>query len=406
MPEEPQDSEQNLWNRVLQAVQQTVPEDSFNTWFRPLSFVGCHDDTFELACPTDYFRSRLNDNFAALLEDILKRVVSPCCRLKISVSQDGTTEEKSVTLRVVRASELKADAETKLWLIERLWSTRAVGFICGPPKSLKTWTALEMAVSVASGTPCFGTFAVPRPGAVLLYAAEDPVGALRLRIESLARSHNLDLEQIDIRVIQADSLRLDRARDREKLAATVDLHRPVLLILDPLVRLHAVDENQAGPMAELLSHIRALQRSSAAAIAITHHARKNNAHLAGQSLRGSSDLYAFVDSLVSLKRRHGRVTLSAEHRSAPSLAPMTLELLTETLSLRIAAQSDTTPEDSLDDSIIKILSESHSASADSIRTIVRVRKQRVLEALRRLSDKGTIRRNGKLYSLAEGSETE
>src|SRR5437870_340514 len=53
------------------------------------------------------------------------------------------------------------------------------------------------------------------------------------------------------------------------------LHRPVLLILDPLVRLHAIDENAAGEIAALLGYLRLLQRKTGAAIALVHHARKN-----------------------------------------------------------------------------------------------------------------------------------
>jgi hypothetical protein len=235
--------------------------------------------------------------------------------------------------------------------------------------------------------------------------------ALRLRLESLAQNHGLTLDRIDIRVIRADSLRLDSPGDREKLAATIDHHRPALLILDPLVRLHSLDENQAGPMAELLGHLRVLQRSSGTSIAIVHHARKNGARSAGQSLRGSSDLYAFVDSLVSLQQRNGHVTLSAEHRSAPGLPPLPLELVAATQkdhapTLRIATSQNDDPAEqvNLTDRIIGFLSESQSAcTADSMRAALQVRKQRVLEALRALLAKGQIQRDGKHYIMANNN---
>jgi len=412
MPEEPQDKQQDLWTRVLQGVQEKVPAHSFDTWFRPIVFAGSRDDAFDLIVPNETFRRGLLNNFSDILDDILSRIVAASCRLKISVQTQDVACAALSALPVVRASELESDAGNKPWLIERLWSIQAVGFVSGPPKSFKTWTVLEMAVSVASGTPCFSAFPVHRSGPVLLYAAEDPMPALRLRLESLARNHGLGLDQVDIRVIRADSLRLDRSGDREKLAATIDLHRPALLILDPLVRLHSLDENQAGPMAELLSHLRALQRSSGTAIAIVHHSRKNGAHSAGQSMRGSSDLYALVDSLVSLQRRHGRVLLSAEHRSAPALAPLPLELvaaaqLDRAPSLRIAKTPDEDPpkQDLLEERIIKLLSESQSVCAtDSMRAALQVRKQRLLEALRNLSAQGVIRRDGNRYTLTANQD--
>jgi RecA-family ATPase len=174
----------------------------------------------------------------------------------------------------VRPSDLRTSAASNApWLIDQLWTAHAVGIIGGAPKSYKTWMALEMAVSVASGSACLASFAVPSPGPVLLYAAEDSESALRLRLESLAQHHGLHLAYLDIRVITADSLRLDRTADQERLEATLMLHRPVLLILDPLVRLHAIDENAAGEIAALLGYLRLLQRKTAAAIALVHLSR-------------------------------------------------------------------------------------------------------------------------------------
>jgi RecA-family ATPase len=225
---------------------------------------------------------------------------------------------------VVRPSDLQTSAASNApWLIDQLWTAHAVGIIGGTPKSYKTWLALEIAVSVASGSACLATYAIPSPGPVLLYAAEDSESALRSRLESLARHHGLDLASLDIRVITADSLRLDRTADQERLEATLLLHRPVLLILDPLVRLHAIDENAAGEIAALLGYLRLLQRKTGAAISLVHHARKNISANggAGYSLRGSSDLYAWVDSFLYLRRHHGQLMLSIEHRSASAPEP-------------------------------------------------------------------------------------
>jgi len=407
MPAEPQDNQQTLWTRVLEAVAEQVSPHTFDTWFRPVVFTSFSDDAVRLTVPNDTFRQGLLDNYGNLLGDILAAITPFPCRLEISPRIEDRVSDGLSLLPVIHISEVESDAGKQPWLIERLWSAHAVGFVSGPPKSFKTWTTLEMAVSVASGTPCFGTFPVHRSGPVLLFAAEDPMPALRSRLESLARNHGLTLDQVDIRVIRADSLRLDRQGDREKLAATVDHHRPAMLILDPLVRLHSLDENQAGPMAELLGHLRVLQRSLGTSIAIIHHSRKNSARSAGQSLRGSSDLYAFVDSLVSLQYRNGRVTLSAEHRSAPGLPPLPLELVAAAQkdrapSLRIATNQndDQAVQVALEDRIIGFLSKSQSApTADSIRAALQVRKQRVLEALRALLAKGEIRREGKNYIL-------
>jgi hypothetical protein len=297
------------------------------------------------------------------------------------------------------------------WLIDQLWTSNAVGILGGAPKSLKTWMALEMAVSVASGSACLATYAVPSPGPVLLYAAEDSESALRLRLESLAQHHALPLAYLDIRVITTETLRLDRTTDQERLEATVQLHRPVLLILDPLVRLHAIDENAAGEIAALLGYLRLLQRKTGAAIALVHHSRKNVSANggAGYSLRGSSDLYAWVDSFLYLRRHHGQLLLSAEHRSAPGAGPLALELANTESGpyLKLAStlhDAELAPRDPLPEQILTLLRQSSQPlTADSLRSTLQVRNQRLVEALRQLVEQRSVVRLSQGYTLAPTS---
>jgi hypothetical protein len=309
---------------------------------------------------------------------------------------------------VVRPCDLRAsEASTTPWLIDQLWTTQAVGIIGGTPKSYKTWMALEMAVAVASGSACLTRFTVPSPGPVLLYAAEDSESALRSRLESLAAHHSLQLTSLDIRVITADSLRLDRSADQDRLEATLTLHQPALLILDPLVRLHAIDENAAGEIAALLGYLRVLQRKTGAAIALVHHARKNVAVNggAGYSLRGSSDLYAWVDSFLYLRRHHGQLLLSAEHRSASGVGPLALELANTDcgpyLRLTSSDNLESAPPDPLPDQILALLGQSSEPrTAESIRSNLQVRNQRLVETLRHLVEQRKIVRLSQGYVLA------
>jgi hypothetical protein len=291
------------------------------------------------------------------------------------------------------------------WLIDQLWTAQAVGIIGGTPKSYKTWMALEMAVAVASGSACLTRFSVPSPGPVLLYAAEDSGSALRSRLESLAAHHSLHLAHLDIRVINADSLRLDRTVDQDRLEATLMLHRPALLILDPLVRLHAIDENAAGEIAALLGYLRLLQRKTGAAIALVHHARKNAAVNggAGYSLRGSSDLYAWVDSFLYLRRHHGQLILSAEHRSASGVGPLALELASAESGPYLqltSTDNESAQPDPLPDQILALLGQSSEPrTAESIRSNLQVRNQRLVETLRHLVEQCKIVRLSQGYVL-------
>jgi hypothetical protein len=117
-----------------------------------------------------------------------------------------------------------------------------------------------------------------------------------------------------------------RAGRPRRLLAEVERLRPRLVVLDPFVRLHRIDENAAAEVAPLLAYLRELQRSLGCAVVLVHHARKGGHARAGQALRGSSELHAWGDSNLYLRRDGERLLLSIEHRAAASSSGIELAL--------------------------------------------------------------------------------
>lgn len=235
-----------------------------------------------------------------------------------------------MTLPTLPAHRLAVHPQARQWLIDALWADEAVGILGGEPKSCKSFLALQMAVSVAGGVPCLGRFAPARTGRVLLYAAEDALHVVRQRLAGIAAAVGRDLADLDIHVITCPSVRLDLATDRDALAETVVALEPTLLVLDPFVRLHRIDENVSGEVAPLLAYLRELQRRFHVAVVLVHHARKGGAKMrAGQALRGSSEFHAWGDSNLYLRRHGDQLILSVEHRAAPAIPAVPLQLTTD-----------------------------------------------------------------------------
>lgn len=231
-------------------------------------------------------------------------------------------------LPVVRVGDIPLTPPTDHWLIRSLWARGAVGIIGGAPKCCKSWLGLDMAVSVASGTPCLDRFAVEAKGPVLVFLAEDAVPSVRARMQAICEHRNLDIARLDVHVITEPVLRLDLKADQRRLAATILRYKPRLLLLDPLVRLHRLDENSASEISGLLGYLRQLQRWAHVAIVLVHHASKKQRSQPGQTLRGSSDLHAFGDSNAYLARRGDHLLLTLEHRAAEPPPPMPIVLKT------------------------------------------------------------------------------
>jgi hypothetical protein len=311
----------------------------------------------------------------------------------MSLRRPGPTD----LLPVVRAADLDEPASDRRWLVDSLWARSGVGIIGGAPKCCKTWLGLDLALSVASTTPCLGRFHVLDPGPVLLYLAEDSPGMVKQRLAALARHRGLDLAGLSLHVITEPCLRLDLDRDQGRLARTLQTIVPRLLLLDPFVRLHRINENDAGEVSGVLAFLRELQRQHDLAVVVAHHTRKNGpaGTQAGQGLRGSSDFHAWTDSALYLRRQRDHLVLSIEHRAASTPDPISIALVTnddEDAHLEIveAHDHDAPPAD-LPDRILDALSAlGGTATRDALRTSLRVRNDRLGPALRELAAARTI----------------
>ena len=198
------------------------------------------------------------------------------------------------------------------------------------------------------------------------------------------------------------TLRLDCKQHQQALQATVAFLRPHLILLDPLVRLHAIDENVAAEVAPLLAYLRSLQRDYATAVALVHHARKGAAHeRGGQALRGSSELHAWGDSNLYLRRSGQQLQLSIEHRAAPGTDRLLLTLKANppALALEVIDQPAAAPtaQPSGLQRIEQILAGEHQPlTQKQVRDAVRMRTSDVSQAL------ATLIANGRVIKSADG----
>jgi hypothetical protein len=323
----------------------------------------------------------------------------------------GSSEDGA--LPVIRAADIVETHDGPRWLVEPLWAKSGVGILGGAPKCCKSWLALEMALAVAGGAPCLGAFEVRDTGTVLLYMAEDAAPVVKARLVGICRHRGLDLGALPVHLITAPALRLDRAHDQARLREAVAMYAPRLLVLDPFVRLHRIDENDAGQVSALLGYLREVQREHDVAVLVVHHARKNGAGgQTGQSLRGSGDFFAWADSLLYMRRHRGRLLLSVEHRGAAAPEPIGLLLAgDDDVHLEIdqpaevvdgAAGAAPDDEPTLDSRVLAALTEAAAPVARAeLRAQVRVRNERLGEALSRLLAMGAVLRLGDRWGVPD-----
>lgn len=307
-------------------------------------------------------------------------------------------------LAMHRAWELPCRPEEKRWLVEGLWAEEAVGIVGGEPKCCKSFLALQMAVAVASGCPALGRFPVSRPGPVLLFAAEDALHEVRRRLAGICAVTGVELASLDLYVISVPVVRLDHAEDRRELEASVLAVKPRLLVLDPFVRLHRVDENVSAEVAPLLAYLRELQRRHHTAVLLVHHARKGASHVrGGQALRGSSELHAWGDSNLYLRRHQEFLQLTVEHRAAAAPDPLPLALSTRDAAVAlevIERQPQPSTSRACPDPAARI--EEVLAKIDGALPLARLRQACQIRTATLCATLATLRREGRVTKSPDG----
>ena len=297
-----------------------------------------------------------------------------------------------------RPSDLEHRPPQQQWLVDGLWGRQAVGIIGGEPKCGKSFLALDLAVAVAAGVPCLRRFDTDQPGPVLMFAAEDAGHIVRTRLQGIARAAGADFETLDIAVIDVPALRLDHRNDRQRLHQTIERLEPRLLVLDPLVRLHGVDENAVAEIAPILGFLRDIQRRFATAVVLVHHARKSGATRPGQALRGSSELHAWGDSNLYLRRRDRQIVMCVEHRAAVGLSDIEIELVDDgqgpALRLRRQVPDEAPPEtETAEQRIVQVIAEAEKPlSQAQIRKRAAARNATVSAVLQKLIHEGRVER--------------
>jgi AAA domain-containing protein len=249
------------------------------------------------------------------------------------------------------------------WLVKNIWLDEGTGMLAGPPKTGKTWLILDLAVSIASGTPFLGKFEA-RQGPVVIYSPEGPKQLLEDRIRQVAERRSLDHAKLEIYIIDANDLFLDDEANQETIRNIVEAIEPKLIIFDPLAECFRGDENRTEDVKVATNFLTKLARQCECASLITHHIVKttNGKHKGGR-IRGSGAWHGFGDCYVYIDpEKSGKIRMEVEQRNGEPAAPCLLELSTKDGATAYAVvhgqENDTPQKQDLGDRILRLLFDS------------------------------------------------
>lgn len=188
------------------------------------------------------------------------------------------------------------------WLIQDVLPRKGFSALFGPPGSFKSFVALDIAHSVATGTAWMGK-EVSTPGAVL-YICGEGHGGVGARIRA-CRLHHKTAPGAKVYVIRHQlNLRSSKEDIQQlQLAITNLVHREEirfeLVQVDTLARAFGGgNENDSSDMGAFIASLSKIQRLLDCALQIVHHVGKDIT----KGLRGHSSLLGALDTELELQR--------------------------------------------------------------------------------------------------------
>lgn len=216
------------------------------------------------------------------------------------------------------------DLPEQEWLVDRLIPDLGITAISGVPGAYKSWLSVYIAKSVDKGELLFDRFQCG-VGPVLIVDLENNLRLIRDRLKLI------NLDGSSSVYYWKPPFQVDNDQDFKKLKQVVEEKKIKLLIFDSLVRIHGGDENDAGSMSKVFKRLKELAEKEVAVVFI-HHSRKQsffNKSSAGESMRGSSDILAAIDSHLLLeKTKEGLKVTQSKLRQDEPIKPFNLKVIT------------------------------------------------------------------------------
>lgn len=238
---------------------------------------------------------------------------------------------------------ISEDWETPGWLVEGIWSRGGFGFWAGEYKAYKTWTVLDFAVSVASGTPFLGKYRVVEPGPVMYVHDEGRQGEVARQLWRVKASRGVTAEiegtgltgavrlkdKMPLYVCSFPHLDLTVEEHRASVINSIRKYELKVLILEAWYLMSGdANENHANETTPMVKWLMQVSVNEGCSIIVSHHYNKGagTGVRAGARMSGSGVFSRVFESAVYLERKGEEedhtVKLTAQHRGHEGLHAM------------------------------------------------------------------------------------
>ncbi len=182
-----------------------------------------------------------------------------------------------------------ANIPARQYLVNGLLSLDSLAWLVGHPGSYKSFLAIDIAMSVATGTSFYGRRVEQRP---TVYVTGEGRSGLNARVQAWGQHDAPDVTFWHPEGIHCQSdwwaMLVQACKDRNA----------GLIVLDTQSNMtYGMDENSAQEMSVWVKALQRLQNASGACVLTVHHTNKS-----GLAMRGSSVMHGAADTVIGMER--------------------------------------------------------------------------------------------------------
>ena len=271
------------------------------------------------------------------------------------------------------------------WIVDEFIPEDSLTILGGKKKVGKSWLARQIAGAVSCGDGVLGRKTLR--GHVLFYCLEDGKRRLRKRLQLQEASEEEDTEY----AFKEDLPTLDDG-GMDILRTKVQTTHPLLTVIDTLAAAKSgkIDENAAGPMADMINALQQMCQEEHTAILLVAHHGKSSFGDSGHDIRGSSAIAAAADVNLALYRKHDTddtYTLNAEGRD---IAEGEFRLEFEDYRFKLRGEERSLSAQEADEEVYNELGALGESEVGSIATATGRSRQGVMTILKRLAKVGRV----------------
>lgn len=190
------------------------------------------------------------------------------------------------------------------WLVYDYLLENSTSMLIAPSGSYKSFTALDLSLSVATGKPYHDN--IVQQGDVLYIAGEGSSG-YRARIGAWKEHYQLTIDRF---FLLPNAIDLMKEETINNILEDVDILKLdlALFVVDTLSRCNSGEENSASDMSLLIQNLDRIRNTTGCTVLFVHHTGKN----ASLGARGSSAIYASVDTSIECGKQENILTITCD----------------------------------------------------------------------------------------------